>query len=76
MSKNKKKRPANKPHPPVQPVGEAMQKTNNGVNRQQKRAESRAPQRTTSHKPLWLRIMILVILGVMFLGFFLFPLMR
>lgn len=74
MSKNKKKRPAAKPQP--QQISHAMQKTNNGSNRQQKRAESRAPQRTTSHKPLWLRIMILVILGVMFLGFFLFPLMR
>lgn len=74
MSKNKKKRTASKPQP--QQISRPEQKTNNGSNRQQKRAEARAPQRTTAHKPLWLRIMILVILAVMFLGFFLFPLMR
>jgi hypothetical protein len=74
MSKNKKKRPAAKPQP--RQLSRPEQKMNNGSNRQQKREEARAPQRVTSHKPLWLRIMILVILAVMFLGFFLFPLMR
>ena len=74
MSKNKKKRPAAKPQP--QQISRPEQKMNNGSNRQQKRAESRAPQRTTSHKPLWLRILIIVMLVVMVLGFFLFPLLR
>ena len=77
MSKNKKRKPAKKPRQPIEPqYDQLVQKTHNGANRQQKRNEARAPQRATSHKPVWLRILILIILGVMFLGFFLLPLVR
>ena len=50
------------------------QKTN-GANRQQRRAEERAPQKKSSGKPMWLRILIIVIMAVMVLGFFLVPLL-
>ncbi|MCQ2408646.1 MAG: hypothetical protein MJ065_09020 [Oscillospiraceae bacterium] len=47
----------------------------NGANRQQRRAEERAPQRKSSGKPMWLRVLIIVIMAVMVLGFFLVPLL-
>ena len=50
-------------------------KKTNGANRQQRRAEERAPQRKTSGKPMWLRVLIIVIMAVMVLGFFLVPLL-
>lgn len=50
-------------------------KKHNGANRQQRRAEQRAPQKKTGGKPMWLRFMILAVLVIMVLGFFLIPLL-
>lgn len=52
------------------------QKPAAGRNRAEKRLNTRKPQGQSSGKPMWIRIGILAILAVMFLGFFLLPLLR
>lgn len=47
-----------------------------GRNRAEKRLNTRHPQSSSSGKPMWIRVVIVVILAVMFLGFFLLPLIR
>lgn len=49
---------------------------NPGANRQQKRAEAKRPPRHTLSKPMWLRVLIIVIMAVMLIGFFILPLIR
>ena len=46
----------------------AKAKKNNGMNRAQKRANARKPQQTKSSKPMWLRIAVIAVIAVMFLG--------
>ena len=55
-----------------------QQKTlpNNGRNRQERRAQARRPQQHKSNKPLWLRVVIVAIIGAMLLGFILVPALR
>ncbi len=53
-----------------------QQKPATGRNREEKRLNTRNPRSQSAGKPMWLRIVILAILAVMFLGFFLLPLIR
>ncbi len=46
-----------------------------GVNRQVARLESQRPTHYKSSRPLWIRILIVVVMVVMVLGFFIVPLM-
>ena len=46
----------------------AKAKKNNGMNRAQTRANARKPQQTKSSKPMWLRIAVVAVIAVMFLG--------
>ena len=47
-----------------------------GGNRQQRRDNSYTPYKKSAGKPMWLRVLIIVMLGVMLIGFFLVPLLR
>lgn len=49
---------------------------NSGRNRQERRAQARRPQQHKSNKPLWLRVVIVAIIGAMLLGFILVPALR
>lgn len=51
-------------------------KPNPGANRQQRRSQERNPYPAKSAKPTWLRVLILVVLAVLIIGFFLLPLLR
>ena len=53
----------------------AKPKNPGGRNRAEKRAAQHQPKKQTE-KPMALRIIVLVLLGIMFLGFFLMPLLR
>ncbi len=49
---------------------------NNGRNREEKRAQAQRTPQKHSSRPTWLRVLILVMLAVMVLGFVLLPLLR
>ncbi len=83
MSKGKKKSSGkgNKQIPnssAKQPLNNASKPApNNGRNRQEKREAARKPQQTKkSNKPLWLRVVIIVALVVMVLGFCIAPMLH
>ena len=54
----------------------AKSRQNNGRNRAERRAGFQQEQKPRSDKPLGLRIAVLVLLGIMFIGFFLMPLLK
>lgn len=54
----------------------AKNQKSRGTNRAQRRADARQPKKQGSDKPTWIRILILVMLSVLFIGFFLSPLLR
>ena len=52
-------------------------KPNHGANRQQRRDPvNNNPQRNTSSKPMWLRVMIIAALFVLVCGFVIVPLIK
>ena len=47
-----------------------------GNNRQQRRENARQPQKSSSSKPMWLRIVVLALFAIMLLGFVIVPLLH
>ena len=48
---------------------------NNGRNRQERRTQERNPRTSASNKPLWLRVLIVAIIGAILIGFCIAPLL-